>query len=62
MPPKVYPQKIVTEVSPFRSFYSAEDYHQDYLKTHTSEPYIVYNDLPKLEHLKKQFPDLYRER
>lgn len=57
---KAYPGKIVTEVVPFKAFFRAEDYHQDYLQTHTDQPYIVYNDLPKLEHLKKQFPDLYR--
>ena len=57
---KVYPRKIVTEVVPFKAFFRAEDYHQDYLQTHTDQPYIVYNDLPKLDHLQKQFPDLYR--
>jgi peptide-methionine (S)-S-oxide reductase len=57
---KVYPRKIVTEVVPFKAFFRAEEYHQDYLQTHTSQPYIVYNDLPKLDHLKKQFPELYR--
>jgi peptide-methionine (S)-S-oxide reductase len=57
---KVYPRKIVTEVVPFKGFFRAEDYHQDYLQTHTDQPYIVYNDLPKLEHLKKQFRELYR--
>jgi peptide-methionine (S)-S-oxide reductase len=58
---KVYPKRIVTQIVPFKAFYRAEEYHQDYLKSHTSQPYIVYNDLPKLDHLKKQFPDLYRE-
>jgi peptide-methionine (S)-S-oxide reductase len=58
---KVYPRKIVTEVVPFKAFFRAEDYHQDYLQTHTDQPYIVYNDLPKLEHLKKQFPELCRK-
>jgi len=57
---KAYPRKIVTEVVPFKAFFRAEDYHQDYLQTHTDQPYIVYNDLPKLDHLQKQFPDLYR--
>jgi len=56
---KVYPRKIVTEVVPFKAFYRAEEYHQDYLQSHTDQPYIVYNDLPKLEHLQKQFPELY---
>ena len=56
---KVYPRKIVTEVAPFKAFFHAEEYHQDYLQTHADQPYIVYNDLPKLEHLKKQFPELY---
>jgi peptide-methionine (S)-S-oxide reductase len=58
---KVYPRKIVTEVTPFKAFFRAEEYHQDYLQSHTDQPYIVYNDLPKLEHLKKQFPELYHK-
>jgi peptide-methionine (S)-S-oxide reductase len=57
---KVYPLKIATEVGPLKAFYRAEGYHQDYLKAHTDQPYIVYNDLPKLDRLKKQFLDLYR--
>jgi peptide-methionine (S)-S-oxide reductase len=58
---KVYPARIVTQIAPIQAFYRAEEYHQDYLKSHTHEPYIVYNDLPKLEHLKTQFPEFYRE-
>jgi peptide-methionine (S)-S-oxide reductase len=58
---KVYPARIVTQIAPIQAFYRAEEYHQDYLKSHTHEAYIVYNDLPKLEHLKTQFPELYRE-
>src|SRR6266849_2506337 len=57
---KVYPTRIVTQIAPIQAFYRAEEYHQDYLKNHTHEAYIVYNDLPKLEHLKTQFPELYR--
>src|SRR5258707_982935 len=56
---KVYPRKIVTEVAPFKAFFRAEEYHQDYLQTHADQPYIVYNDLPKLDRLKKQFPEMY---
>ena len=58
---QVYPSRIVTQIAPFKAFYRAEEYHQDYLKSHTSEPYIVYNDLPKLANLKKEFPEMYRE-
>ena len=58
---KVYPQKIVTQVVPLKGFYPAEAYHQDYLKHHPDNPYIVINDQPKLTNLRKQFPDLYRE-
>src|ERR1700720_2936569 len=58
---KSYPSKIVTQIAPFTAFYRAEEYHQGYLKSHTDQPYIVYNDLPKLDHLKKEFPELYRE-
>jgi peptide-methionine (S)-S-oxide reductase len=57
---KIYSQPIVTKIVPLQSFYAAEDYHQDYLKHHSYEPYIIMNDLPKLENLKKEFPDLYR--
>ncbi|HKM66135.1 MAG TPA: peptide-methionine (S)-S-oxide reductase MsrA, partial [Candidatus Acidoferrum sp.] len=58
---KVYPQKIVTQVVPFKAFYPAESYHQNYLKHHMDSPYIQINDLPKIAELKKQFPQLYRE-
>jgi peptide-methionine (S)-S-oxide reductase len=57
---KVYSRPIVTKVEPFRGFYTAESYHQDYLKNNPDSPYIVYNDLPKLENLKRDFPSLYR--
>jgi peptide-methionine (S)-S-oxide reductase len=56
----VYSRPIVTQVAPFEAFYRAEDYHQDYLKNNPNNPYIVYNDLPKIERLKKEFPALYR--
>jgi peptide-methionine (S)-S-oxide reductase len=57
---KVYSRPIVTKVEPFQAFYPAEDYHQDYLKHNPDNPYIVYNDLPKLENLKRNFPTLYK--
>ena len=56
---KAFPEKIVTEITALKGFYSAEDYHQDYLVHHPSEPYIVFNDMPKLADLKHQFPELY---
>jgi peptide-methionine (S)-S-oxide reductase len=57
---KVYSRPIVTKVEPFQAFYPAESYHQDFLKNNPSNPYIIYNDLPKLEKLKRDFPNLYR--
>ena len=57
---KVYSRPIVTKVEPFQAFYPAESYHQDYLKNNPDNPYIVYNDMPKLENLKKVFPNLYQ--
>lgn len=57
---KVYSQPIVTQVVPLQAFYPAENYHQDYLKHHSYEPYILINDLPKLTSLKKDYPELYR--
>jgi peptide-methionine (S)-S-oxide reductase len=56
---QVYPSRIVTQIAPYKAFYRAEEYHQDYLQSHPNEPYIVYNDLPKLANLKKDFPELY---
>jgi peptide-methionine (S)-S-oxide reductase len=56
----VYRRPIVTQVVAFHGFYPAEAYHQHYLDNHTDSPYIVYNDLPKLEALKKQFPQMCR--
>ena len=55
-----YADSIVTEVVPLRRFYAAEAYHQDYLARHPDQPYIVFNDLPKLGALKQKFPELYR--
>jgi peptide-methionine (S)-S-oxide reductase len=57
----VYARKIVTQIVPFEAFYRAEEYHQDYLESHRDQPYIVYNDLPKLERLKQQFPELCKK-
>jgi peptide-methionine (S)-S-oxide reductase len=57
---RVYNAAIVTKIEPGREFYAAEDYHQDYLTLHPTQPYIVYNDLPKIDQLKKLFPELYR--
>jgi len=55
-----YASPIVTKIESDRTFYPAEDYHQDFLTRHPSYPYIVINDLPKIENLKRSFPDLYR--
>lgn len=57
---KAYPKKIVTELAPLAVFYPAEAYHQDYLARHPTQPYIVYNDLPKLDALKKDYPAMVR--
>jgi len=56
---KVYPRKIVTQVVPLQAFYEAEGYHQNYATIHPSDPYIVFNDAPKVANLRKEFPDLY---
>jgi len=56
---KIFPRAIVTQVVPLKAFYAAEAYHQDYATTHPQSPYIVFNDAPKVAHLKQNFPDLY---
>jgi peptide-methionine (S)-S-oxide reductase len=56
-----YASPVVTKVEKNRGFYKAEGYHQDYLIHHPTQPYIVVNDLPKVENFKKMFPSLYRD-
>ena len=56
---KVFPRAIVTQVVPLKAFYPAEAYHQNYATLHPDEPYIVYNDAPKVAHLRQEFPELY---
>jgi len=56
---KAFRRPIVTEVTPLKAFYDAEAYHQDYLVRNPTQPYIVFNDLPKLAALKKELPELY---
>lgn len=57
----VYPDTVVTTVEADGRFYPAEDYHQDFLTRNPTYPYIVINDLPKVENLKRIFPNVYRE-
>jgi peptide-methionine (S)-S-oxide reductase len=55
----VFPQRIVTQVVPLQAFYPAEAYHQNYAALHPMQPYIMFNDAPKVTHLKQEFPDIY---
>ncbi|HSQ80106.1 MAG TPA: peptide-methionine (S)-S-oxide reductase MsrA [Casimicrobiaceae bacterium] len=57
---KAFPKPIVTQVVPLEKFYPAEAYHQNYLELHPDQPYIVYNDLPKLAHLKSDYAGWYQ--
>jgi len=56
---KVFSRPIVTQVVPLKAFYQAEGYHQNYATNHPDDLYILYNDAPKVAHLRQQFPDLY---
>ena len=58
---KVFSAPIVTQVTPLKAFYPAEEYHQNFLARHPAYPYIVYNDLPKLRRLQAQFPAFYKQ-
>ncbi|HCI14503.1 MAG TPA: peptide-methionine (S)-S-oxide reductase [Gallionellaceae bacterium] len=57
---RVYVAPIVTQVVPLQQFFSAEEYHQNYLARHSYQPYIVIHDMPKLDRLRKELPALYR--
>jgi peptide-methionine (S)-S-oxide reductase len=56
----VFGAPVVTTIEPGKTFYRAEDYHQDFLAKNPAYPYIVYNDLPKVANLKHLFPALYK--
>ena len=56
---KVFKHKIVTQIVPLQAFYPAEGYHQNYAELHPNQPYIVYNDAPKVANLRKEFPEMY---
>jgi peptide-methionine (S)-S-oxide reductase len=58
----VFRAPMATTIEPGKSFFPAEAYHQDFLEKNPDHPYIVYNDLPKIAALKRQFPELYREK
>jgi peptide-methionine (S)-S-oxide reductase len=57
---KVFRGPIVTKLAPLAGFYRAEDYHQDYVLHHPDQPYVAYNDVPKLTRLHKEFPELVK--
>jgi peptide-methionine (S)-S-oxide reductase len=59
---KTFGAPIVTEVSPLKTFYPAEDYHQHYVTNHPSNPYVLANSIPKLEKLKKAYPELLKRK
>ena len=56
---KTFKRSITTKVVPLTAFYEAEAYHQDYLRRNPTQPYIVFNDLPKLDALQREFAALY---
>lgn len=56
---KAFSKPIVTQVVPLKAFYPAEAYHQNYAANHPYDPYIAFNDAPKVEHLRQEFPELY---
>jgi len=58
---KAFPAPIVTQVAPLKAFYEAEGYHQNYYNLHPNQPYIVINDRPKVEALKTQFAQIWRD-
>jgi peptide-methionine (S)-S-oxide reductase len=58
----LFSRPIATRIDPLKGFYPAEAYHQDYLERHPTQPYIAYNDIPKVEALKHLFPDVYQDK
>jgi peptide-methionine (S)-S-oxide reductase len=58
----IFGSPIATRVDPLKGFYPAEGYHQDFLVRNPNYPYIVFNDLPKIDNLKRLFPEEYRDK
>jgi peptide-methionine (S)-S-oxide reductase len=58
---KTFSEPIVTQVVPLKHFYPAEEYHQDYFERYPKNPYIVFNDWPKVKKLQEEFPSLYKQ-
>jgi peptide-methionine (S)-S-oxide reductase len=56
---KIFSKPIATQVVPLKAFYPAEGYHQNYATIHPNDPYILYNDAPKVANLRREFPDMY---
>jgi peptide-methionine (S)-S-oxide reductase len=59
---KIFHGKIVTQVTPLKGFFAAEEYHQHFLDRNPNNPYIVYNDIPKVKNLQQEFPELLKSR
>ena len=57
---KIFKSPLATRIEPFSGFYPAEDYQQNFLTLHPQHPYIAFNDLPKVEELKRLYPDRYQ--
>lgn len=57
---KIFKRRIATTVVPLQGFYTAETYHQDFVARNPTYPYVVFNDLPKVEHLEKAYPDFLK--
>ena len=57
---KIFPRPIATQLTPLKAFYPAEAYHQNYAELHPDNPYIIYNDAPKVAHLQQLFPHTYQ--
>ena len=57
---KVFRHPIVTQIAPLTAFYPAEEYHQNFIERNPTYPYVVYNDLPKLQQLRKLYPELLK--
>jgi len=57
---RIFSRRIVTRIDPYRGFYAAESYHQDFLIKNPDNEYILVNDLPKIENLRRLLPELYR--
>ena len=55
-----YKKPIATQVVPYKEFWKAEEYHQNYIQHHPTDSYVQHESIPRVKRTQKQFPELFK--